>query len=600
MEGRRGPLGRGRSQEDVRAQYVRETDEEDTEHVPPGQGDPAGPPDDQLGPDDDTEEVMAELEGAEGGEAGDPDEDAEIRLRPRGRYELPPRVHEEEEEEEEEDVLAQHRRDAGRQGAVPRVIPLPYQRLADIHRGLVIDPQAAVGPRVAPGAGPRGAVPIAAAPQAPEVIVQLAQNQGRLPGVPGGAPARVAPGAAAPVIHVMNQGRLPGVPVAVPIVAAGPIAVGIPFQDDGGVGPPPRQEQPMVTLAEETQSRMVELLEKQFVYLQDQAREGEVKREKGFPRAGNPKVMTFDGTDSWQEYEAHIDMCAQYYKWTEADKVANVCLGLRGEARGVLLGLTEAQKADYDETVKVIKQHYCPEEKRFVYQAELKHRRLQPGEELSTLAREIRSKSRLAYPDANVATAESLMTMFFCEGLEREMRKCVLQNRPRTLSDALAIAIQLDSIMKTDDEPIEKKQKTRQVTQEVSEPAAPSQGEMSELRRMMESLIQGNLTTKQQVDALAAQARAADERRRAFPRKNKSDIECYNCGVRGHYSRECAQPRRARTDSQRMSPQAYPVQSALIPQQQMIPQQQVPTAPQSSQQATALMQSGAGGSASGN
>jgi hypothetical protein len=297
--------------------------------------------------------------------------------------------------------------------------------------------------------------------------------------------------------------------------------------------------------------------------------------------------MTFDGTDSWQEYEAHIEMCAQYYKWTEADKVANVCLGLRGEARGVLLGLTEAQKQDYGETVKVIKQHYCPEEKQFVYQAELKNRKLQPGEELSMLARDIRSKARLAYPDASGTTAENLMTMFFCDGLEREMRKCVLQNRPRTLSDALAISIQLDSIMKTDEEPAEKRHKTRQVTKECvtePDPGGPYDTEMAELKKMLESLIQGNLSTKQQVDALQEQARAAEERRRNLPRRSRSDQECYNCGVKGHYARECAQTRRpGAPPTQRTAPAPYRQQQYR--QQVMVPQQ----APSQYRQQQAMM-----------
>ena len=120
-------------------------------------------------------------------------------------------------------------------------------------------------------------------------------------------------------------------------------------------------------------------------------------------------MLTFDGTTSWLEYETYVDEYARALRWSDRKKAQYLCLSLRGSALGILLSLQPEQREDYKEVKSALRQHFCPAEKVFVYQAELQARRHQPGEDLAELARDIRTKARLAYPEADAQTLETLM-----------------------------------------------------------------------------------------------------------------------------------------------------------------------------------------------
>ena len=159
------------------------------------------------------------------------------------------------------------------------------------------------------------------------------------------------------------------------------------------------------------------------------------RNEPGPPRSQVARLMTFDGSDPWPEYEAHLEEYAKYYQWTDQQKAMNLSVSLRGNARSILLDLPAEDRQDYRTLAGALKQHFCPAEKIFVYQAELQNRRLQPEEELPDFAREIRRKTRLAFPTADPATLETLMKTHFCNGLtNRDMRLTVLKSHPCTIT----------------------------------------------------------------------------------------------------------------------------------------------------------------------
>ena len=119
--------------------------------------------------------------------------------------------------------------------------------------------------------------------------------------------------------------------------------------------------------------------------------------------------------------------------------------------------LPREQKKDYQEVVKVLQQHFGPKEKIFVYQAEMQARKSGPDEKLSDLSREIKEKTKLAHPEATGVTLDSLMTSCFLASLvDKAMRLFVATKHLRTMTEALALATEYESIMaadRTDGEP---------------------------------------------------------------------------------------------------------------------------------------------------
>ena len=68
------------------------------------------------------------------------------------------------------------------------------------------------------------------------------------------------------------------------------------------------------------------------------------------------------------------------------------------------------------------------------------------------MARDIRTKTRLVYPEADNKTLETLMRQYFVSCLaDKEQRLSVSKSHPRTLTQVMAYAKEYESIMKTED-----------------------------------------------------------------------------------------------------------------------------------------------------
>ena len=265
--------------------------------------------------------------------------------------------------------------------------------------------------------------------------------------------------------------------------------------------------------------QQLQVIQQQFFQLQEQARHREEPTDATLRPVA--RMMTFDGSTPWLEYEAYLDEYARALHWTDVKKAQILCLSLRGAAQGILLSLQPQQREDYTEVTSALRQHFCPAEKVFVYQAELQARRLQEGEDLAELARDIRTKTRLAYPEADTKTLDSLMQQYFVSSLgDKEQRLSVAKSHPRNLTQALAFATEYESIMKAESGKSGEKKKVRQTKNEDVNPS------MEEIYKKIEAL-----STK-----ISKMGVTTGPRR--IPR-DKSQVQCYACNELGHYAREC-------------------------------------------------------------
>ena len=253
-------------------------------------------------------------------------------------------------------------------------------------------------------------------------------------------------------------------------------------------------------------------------------RKDEPSRGKRLPT----KLANYDGTTSWVDYESYYNEYAEAAEWDDEDKATYLRLSLSGVALSVFSGIVPSQRGNYQEVLTMMQQHFCPKEKVFIYQAELNSRKLGPDETLCDLSRDIQMKTRLAYPEAEGLTLNSLMTSCFISSLiDQDMRLSVATSHPRTLMEALSFATEYESIMAADRTQGETRKKVRAMKEvEEEPPEKPVEKDETETLKLLREL-------------LAKQSTPSSRQSSRPPRRDKKDVCCYTCGEKGHYAFEC-------------------------------------------------------------
>ena len=149
-------------------------------------------------------------------------------------------------------------------------------------------------------------------------------------------------------------------------------------------------------------------------------------------------------------------------------------------------------------------------------------------ESLPELAEDIERLVRLAYPDAAEPMVEVLSKDQFVDALpEEDMRLRIRQNKPATLRDALAVALELESYR------LASRQKARYVRE------AQVEGPLMQ-RQMVEAKAKDSAADvlQQLVDALNRCAKEPGKLptagRKARNRTDGVAIVCWECRERGH------------------------------------------------------------------
>ena len=228
----------------------------------------------------------------------------------------------------------------------------------------------------------------------------------------------------------------------------------------------------------------------------------------------NPKVKpsTYNGSTPWEDYLAQFELVAEINKWSIASKATYLAVSLTGPAQAVLGDLAAEARRDFSELTRALAARFGTENQQEVFRTALKNRSRQKDEKLPELAQAIRRLTRQSYPEAPQQVRETLARDHFVDALvDADMRWRIHQSRPKTLNDALTVAVELEAFMETS----QPRRQVRAVAAEKSPDQGPSAtSDLKEIKSLLEKLLEK-------------------------PRPYGNYTGCHTCGDKGHFQRDC-------------------------------------------------------------
>ena len=160
----------------------------------------------------------------------------------------------------------------------------------------------------------------------------------------------------------------------------------------------------------------------------------------------------FDGKGSWEDYQAQLDIVATLNGWTDDRlKATYLAVSLGGAARAVLGDLSEAERGEYKVLLKALDNKFGTGNQVEIYRATLKSRTRKKDESLPELAQAITRLTHLAFPGIPCEFWDTMARDNFVDVLgDADMCWNVHQSRPKTLNDALTIAVELEAFLTVD------------------------------------------------------------------------------------------------------------------------------------------------------
>ena len=227
------------------------------------------------------------------------------------------------------------------------------------------------------------------------------------------------------------------------------------------------------------------------------------------------KPGKFNGDQDLENYLGHFELCVRANGWSKVEAGVFLGLSLEGGALRQLKGINLALPGGYGRLKKALIRRYEPTNQEETYKALLNARERKPGESLQALEEELSKFTRLAYPDADAKTIDSLVLDRFLSSLrDPQLRQWVYQSTASQpamdLQMAIQTAVTAEAFLKTD---ADKRQRLRAADASVAEQLKTHNDQMKQngdqMRKMAEIIEK---LTKQ------AESPAAGERRKNWNR----------------------------------------------------------------------------------
>ena len=222
----------------------------------------------------------------------------------------------------------------------------------------------------------------------------------------------------------------------------------------------------------------------------------------------------YQGTSEITDFLAQFGIIAEYNQWDMGEKGLHLAMSLDGEARGILTDLAGGDQSNFLLLKTALLNRYAPPGREARFELELYNRVMQKTDTAVTYGDSLRKLAREAYPTMKIE--ERILCGLFIKGLKnKETRRFVHLQNPANMNEAIRLATTFDTFEETSTDGLPKKPRYEIVNTIEERPR--------------------HLATYDRRPAPAGSARGPYHR-------NAPSIICWNCGNKGHLSRNCTRP----------------------------------------------------------
>jgi len=275
-------------------------------------------------------------------------------------------------------------------------------------------------------------------------------------------------------------------------------------------------------------------------------------------KAPSVKLENCTGNTCLETFLAKFQNMSKYYCWNEADRLFYLRAHLDGAAGQLLWSSSE--RDTFEDVVKLLRTRFGSENQAERFRAELQVRKRRKGESLQSLYQDVSRLMALAYPRMANEMCDIVGRDAFLAALDdRQLHVRILEKEPKTLDEALKIAIRLAAFDRVGLQPAAddwgrrsgrntRSVKNRNSSNGCSAESPVTKTEVEKLRDAVNQLQIENQslreaasqsTTAKQFQNNETVNSSSQRGNYRGDRHGRSGDTCRKCGERGHWARDC-------------------------------------------------------------
>ncbi|XP_055997890.1 uncharacterized protein LOC130047282 [Ostrea edulis] len=244
-------------------------------------------------------------------------------------------------------------------------------------------------------------------------------------------------------------------------------------------------------------------------------------------RGLNLKPEPFNGSDDWQEYISHFEVCAELGRWNDHEKVLVLAVCLRGPARTFYISLPAEFRQPYNILITKLEQRFGSSRQQNRWLSKFESRRRKPTESIATLADDIRQMSQKAYPNLDALAQEPLSINQLYKSISLEMKCRCIDKDCQTIADAVEVIERYEADLEDGEK---RKQPVRALGSDDKAPRK-TQGSPSVSQTEISETLKAILSRLEKLES--------GQSSRFNGRQNPHTRACFICQAPDHFMREC-------------------------------------------------------------